>query len=203
MKDLICTILCCLLLCALPAKAQEAVVYDDTWLNQRYDWVVYLNAKSVARFLDYPSSSLNPIVNVEVNCRMTPRITRNTSNDQTHYEDLWYHESQPIGCRRFCKLPFKEGLQGAICVSSTEDSFNNPAPIANAIVRLLLDVYANTDMLVVVLAPPSQESAICDQLGQFKFYRTKDFEFKDTGVQFMVSSGNIKDRTYMIYDPKR
>jgi hypothetical protein len=204
-QNLICGLLICALTWGVPARAQESLIYgSDAWLDQRYDWVFYLNPKALPNYLNYPTSGLSPIVNMEVNYRIAPRLNQGNSNNQVHYEDLWYHDARAVGCRKYCKLPFKNEWQGAICVPATADATNHPGAIANAIIRLLLDVNLIKCTLVVVLAPPGQESVICDQLGQFKFFRTDDMSLDNSSsIHLLVSSGDIKDRTFLLYAPKK
>jgi hypothetical protein len=203
LRTVICALLACILSCGTPVCAEQNLNFtDDSWINARYDWAIYLNPKSLPNFLNYPTSNLNPAVNVSVSYRVASRF-HPRSLQQVHYEDLWYHGAQPIGCRMFSKLEIGPGWQGAIVIPPSSDANSNPGALANAIVRLLLDVNLKKCNLVVVFADPQVERQICDQLGQFKFFRTDDDSIASAGtLRFFVSSGDIRDRIFLVYEPR-
>jgi hypothetical protein len=203
---MICGLIGGLLACPLPVLADQKLNYtSDAWLDARYDWVAYLSPNTLSNYLNYPTSGLHPIVNVAVNYRVSPRFSKAEASKQVHYEDLWYHTAQPIGCRKFGKLAIGPGWQGAIVVPDTNDAASNPGAIANTIVRLLLDVNLAKCTLVLVFAPPQLEQQICDQLGQFNFFRTTDdsLGISNVAIGLCISSGDIRDRTFLVFQAKK
>ncbi|MFN8553636.1 MAG: hypothetical protein U0103_19360 [Candidatus Obscuribacterales bacterium] len=137
-------------------------------------------------------------VKYRVAARFNPK-----SLEQMHYEDLWYHGATPIGCRMFSKLEIGPGWQGAI-VAHHRMMQTRVGAIANAIARLLLDVNLKKCTLVVVFAEPQLERQICDQLSLFKFYKTNDDALESPGtLRFFLSSGDIKDRTFLVYGSQK
>jgi len=207
LRSLLCALVSavtCTLLCGKSAFAEQSLNFvDDGWISSRYDWAIYLYPKSIPNFLNYPTSGLSPGVNMIVNYRVAARFNPK-SLEQMHYEDLWYHGATPIGCRMFSKLEIGPGWQGAIVVPPSDDANKNAGAIANAIARLLLDVNLKKCTLVVVFAEPQLERQICDQLGLFKFYKTNDDALESPGtLRFFLSSGDIKDRTFLVYAPQK
>lgn len=198
------SVLACNAIFANAAFAEQSFSFvDDNWISSRYDWAIYLYPKSLPNFLNYPTSGLSPGLNLIVNYKVAARF-HPRSLEQIHYEDLWYHGATPIGCRMISKLEIGPGWQGAIVVPPSEEANRSAGAIANAIARLLLDVNLKKCTLVVVFAEPQLERQICDQLGLFRFHRTDDDALESPGtLRFFVSSGDIKDRTFMVYSPQR
>lgn len=189
--------------CAVICCAEQAPLYSDAWLDQRYDWVLYLELNTMKGYLNYPSSQLWPMVSVKVSYRVNPRLAAaGTPNKAVPYEELWYHEGRPIGCRRYTTLPIKKGWQGAVCISPTPDAAVQSPALANSIVRLLLDVSLINNVLTVVLVPPQTTSLISNDLGRFKFFPTKDNSLNGASlIHLFVSSGDPTDRLFLVYRP--
>ncbi|HEY9676800.1 MAG TPA: hypothetical protein V6C76_02275 [Drouetiella sp.] len=207
LKSIICAVVALApICCANAAQAEPTLNFtSDKWLDSRYDWVVYLTEKELANFLKYPTCSLYPVTKVEVSYRVAPRL-QPKKNELTHYEDLLYHVATPIGSRSFSKLSLSKGWQGAIVIRPASENAptTNTAALANAIVRLLLDVSLAKCSLTVVFAEPQIEQQVCDQLGQFRFFRTHDDSIDSPGtLRFVMSSGDIRDRTFVVYSPQK
>ncbi|HEY9714270.1 MAG TPA: hypothetical protein V6C72_12445, partial [Chroococcales cyanobacterium] len=76
----------------------------------------------------------------------------------------------PIGCRRFNPLNIQSGEQGCIYFKQTKDIQNCSCSVANAIVRLLLDIGLQSAMLSAAIVPSGIFSQTVDNFGVFKFY---------------------------------
>lgn len=186
-----------------PAGAEQKFKYSsDDWLDARYDWVIYLTPTRLEKYLSYPTSGIHPIDDVLVSYRVAPKFKTEILR-QTRYESLWYHGAQAIGRRQYAPLKLDPGWQGAIVIPDTADAYANPGALANAIIRLLLDVNLKKCSLTVVFASPSLGQQICDQIGQFRFLRTDDDSVASPGtLRFFVSSADIRDRTFLVYKPQ-
>jgi len=181
--------------------AQQSGIFSNKWLDQRFDWVIYLEPKELEHYLVYPSSGLGPVTDVRMTYRVNPRLAANHVDSTLHYEDLWYHEGRPVGCRRFGKLNIQSGWQGAICISDADSGHQNTPAEANAIVRLILEINLLNCNVTAVLVPSSMVSPLCDAMGQFQFFRTDGSAPPGPSrLEVLVCSG-LSDRNFMVYKP--
>jgi hypothetical protein len=154
---------------------------DDT-MNQRYDWVITADTTPMKNFLGYPGSGLHPVSKIKVNYRLTPRFGRErASYDPVAYEELWYHECKPIGCRKMHQLGLDAGQQGVIYFRPAKEVGDNHCAVANAIVRLILDACLKQAMVGGVFVPAEIFDQVKSDLGQFNFF---PYEIQpDTGIR--------------------
>ncbi len=101
--------------------------------------------------------------------RQTPRLNKDRVSKVVAFEELWYHECQAIGCRRYAELGLTPGEQGAIRVIPSSDAINSTCAIANAITRLMLDVGLMRCSLAAVYVPADAIDGVTNDLGKFNF----------------------------------
>jgi len=200
-----------LLICALltgsyglgcTVSAEQPAIYSHRWLDQRYDWAIFLEPRLLKDYLKYDGSRLTPVTSVKISYRVNPRLAVGKVDSVIAYEDLWYHEHIPIGCHRYGKLGLKQSWQGSICVLTDSDGRWSSPALANAIVRLMLDVGLTDCITVFVFVPPSMITSICSDLGRFGFLPTTDTSLStESVVHLVVSSGDPNDRVFLIYKP--
>ena len=78
----------------------------------------------------------------------------------------------------------------------------NVDALANASVRLLLDVALKQGVTLWILVPPSMVQTMCSALGRFGFFQSsEDMLSAPNGVFVIVSSGVEKDRQFLRYHP--
>lgn len=152
---------------------------EDT-MNKRYDWVITADTTSMKDFLKYPGSGLHPVSKIKINYRLTPRFGRERSSETVSYEELWYHECKPIGCRKIHQLGLEAGEQGVIYFRPAKDVSSNHCAVANAAVRLILDAGLRRAMVGGVYIPAEIFDQVKSDLGQFNFF---PYEIQpDTGI---------------------
>lgn len=171
-------------LCLSPCSSLDDLEvddYSDDTLNKRFDWVITADTTTLKNYLNYQSSGLHPLSKVKVSYRLTPRFNRQRlSFDPVWYEDLWYHECKPVGCRKVHVLGLDSGQQGAIYFRNSKEAVLNHCAIANTTVRLLLDTGLKQAMLSSVIVPLECFDKVSSDLGQFNFF---PYEIKpDTGI---------------------
>ncbi len=155
--------------------------YSDDTMNQRYDWVITADTMPLKNYLKYPTSGLYPLDKVRVTYRMSRRLGRERSDQTVQYEELWYHECKPIGCRKWHSLDIESGEQGVIHFRTSSHVYDHHCAIANTIIRLMLDVCLQYSMLSTVVIPMETFDAVVSDLGQFNFF---PYQIKpDTGVR--------------------
>jgi|688.fasta_scaffold162928_1 hypothetical protein len=145
--------------------------FSDDTMNKRYDWVIIADTTPMKKFLDFPSSGLNPVTKIKVNYRLTPRFGRERSSyAPVAYEELWYHECKPIGCRKTHSLDIDWGQQGVLHFRPGREIGNSHCAVANAIVRLMLDCGLRQAMVSGVYVPVEIFEQVKSDLGQFNFF---------------------------------
>lgn len=145
--------------------------YSDDVMNQRYDWVITCDTTPLKNYLNYPTSGLHPVSKVVVHYRLTPRFGRQrASYDPVFYEELWYHDCKPIGCRKVSQLNIENGQQGVIHFRPFKDMYSSHCAVANAAIRLLLDTSLKKAMLSCIIVPDEIFANVQSDLGQFGFF---------------------------------
>ena len=151
------------------------VPYSEEWFNRQYDWILYVNADTLKDFLKYPSSSMNPITRLMVDLRFAPRprvLKADLPLDRMKYEDLWFQkDGRPVGFKRYTNLLLLENEQGCIYVKPDPLVGDNVVAFTNAVVRLVLEVYARKSILANIIVPKDQFEAFASALGLYHFFK--------------------------------
>jgi hypothetical protein len=119
----------------------QSTAEDDMWS----DWQMTISASSLQQYLDYPGSSLHNVSDMKIAWAQPAGKASNP------YEDLWYSESTPIGCKRWQALGITPGTGGVVRILNT-----NPAEsgaVANAVLRICLDLALTKCMLKYIVVP--------------------------------------------------
>src|SRR5262249_16720335 len=159
-----------------PARAVNPEQFDissDAEMDRRFDWTITVKTSIDNAALNYPTSTLKPMSKLSAEYRLTPRLNSDGLAHPMPYEDLYYHEGKPIGCRLFNRLNIPQNYQGAIRIVPSKDASESTAAIANAISRLCLDVGVRKAVLTVVFVPANIFNDVKDSLTQFGFWQTE------------------------------
>jgi hypothetical protein len=116
-------------------------VNDDKQIDLYFDFSMDILVKN-SNYLSYPGSTLKPLTQILVTYRLNPLRFKKIPNSGQHlfYEEIWYHIEQVVGSHRQNNLDIPLGSQGIIRVLFSEGLPNNDKAVADAIVRLLLDL---------------------------------------------------------------
>jgi hypothetical protein len=142
----------------LPPQMVDLSLYDD---------VIELNCQEQKKYLTFSGSQLTPVSKVKVSYRL------DTKHDKlaplVQYEDLWYHNSVPIGCKKSEAFAIKKRDQVAILVKN--DRLNNAeiGGIAGALVALRLELSINRNLMAVVRIPNEVLDPLIDELRKQNF----------------------------------
>jgi hypothetical protein len=144
MRKDICTAVLILLLIAFPSQSRAAGntfdVNSDAQIDLRYDYSLDIIINN-SNYLSYPNSTLKPLTQLQITYRINPRFkTIPNAGQHLPYEELWYHIDQVVGSRRLSALNIPASLQGVIRVVPSSIDSSNDKPVANAILRLFLDL---------------------------------------------------------------
>jgi len=142
--------------------------FSDSYMALRYDYFFSVKANELKQFMNYPRSTLYPITRLAVTCTYMPRNQPEMATKNQPYEDLWYLEGAPVGCRRIAPLKIAPGSKGAIMLLPG----NNLAAHAeaDAIIRLMLDSALLRSLCDVVVVPREAFEAIFSAFSSFGFY---------------------------------
>jgi hypothetical protein len=190
-----------LLMFSLPAETQSNL-YDKSSLDQRFDFVIEVQTQILQNYMNYTGSTLYPITQLRVTYRETPRSTGSQAGTTVQYEDLWYHNCQAIGCRRYNLFQIKPGEQGCIHFLTSSDTSGAGCSIANATTRLFLDIGLNNSALASVVVPVDAVNSVISQFEQFNFHAfvpKPDAGVKAT-LNLFVCSEPVGVKKYLYYN---
>ncbi|MBI4533030.1 MAG: hypothetical protein HY711_03705 [Candidatus Melainabacteria bacterium] len=156
--------------CPLVVQAQSQSVRE-------YEWIIEIQTEELPQFLNYPGSTLKPMVKATISySQTTPAGLSVIPNKAIRYEDFYYKACTPLGCKRLRTFGIPPGDGTAIRLKhklSPGSSWEACAG-ANAIVRILLDAYLNGNPVATVLVPASSFSMVVQELHRENFYAAAD-----------------------------
>ena len=179
----------------LPVSAAGQLYLTEDEVAERSDWVMVIESTRLPNYLKYPGSRLNPITQVRVsylNCldKIPARPVL--------YEDFWYHDGQPIGCRRYSLLTIKPvDRRGTIFVKPGKDISANTAAVANAIVRLTVDLNVNAVSAAAVIVPEELHRQLVSDFSACGFWK-RDVRAGGQVTIRLVSNPRVFDE-YLYY----
>lgn len=157
--------------CWLQARADEL---EFPTIETRFiiglNWLITLNTTTMDQMLNYPGSLIHPITQVRV-VYFTFDGRKQTWSRGKIYEDLWFSNGRPVGCRRYTRLPFQYGSYGAIHVAHTRDCATQTRALDDTIVRLFVDLALNNSVISSVVLPLEICDNAASDLGSFNFYQ--------------------------------
>jgi len=179
----------------VPASAAGQLYLTEEEVSERSDWVMVLDVTRLPNYLKYPGSKLCPITQVRVsylNCldKLPARPVL--------YEDLWYHDAQPIGCRRYSLITIKQfDRRGTIFLKPGKDASANTAAVANAIVRLSVDLNVHDVSAAAVLVPEEVHRQLVSDFSGFGFFKRPVQSGAQVSIR-LVSNPRVFDE-YLYY----
>jgi hypothetical protein len=143
-----------------PCFAQEP---DGGYAPDKWqDWQLTLTPKTYDHYLDYPTSSIHSMVKVSAGYLQPPNTV------PTAYEDFYYTSDRVIGSKLKGELGITPGTAGIIKVVSANP--NESYAVANAVLRIYLDLFLNKCMLKYVLVPGASLTGIKTALCMQRFH---------------------------------
>lgn len=136
-----------------------------------YNWTIDLETEPVQGYLNFAGSRLNSPVRVRV---YYYKGAEAESEDRIHFEDLYYQDSQIIGCRRAHPLGLKPGEPIAIRVKHKKTATAGETRAASdAIVRIVVDAYAGQNLTNAVFVPDDTFNDIIRGMSRLNFVPAK------------------------------
>lgn len=179
----------------LPVSATGQLYLTEAEVAERSDWVMVIDATRLPDYLRYPGSKLWPITQVRVsylNC------LNKIPARPVLYEDFWYHDGQPIGCRRYSLMTIKPiDRRGTIFVKPGKDVSANTPAVANAIVRLTVDLNVRDVSAAAVIVPEDLHRQLVSDFGAFGFIKRAVQSGAQVSIR-LVSNPRVFDE-YLYY----
>lgn len=157
-----------------------------------YDHLFEVTTEEYKDFISYPSSGLQSVVKVSVSFQTWDE------RKPFDYEDYWYANQRPIGCRRHKTLSWPGGKMVLIYVRHKN---KNPSETeidasANVIARLLVLISVKDEFLHHVVVPASSLESIAEALRQYHFIQGPLYVDGDKNTP-MYANHNI----YLVSEP--
>jgi hypothetical protein len=150
----------------------QVIPWTDAWVDRQYDWIFYFNLDRNDRYLKYPGSSYPGITRVFIDYRLCPRPrNKSMSLDRTKFQDLWYHDEQAVGCRRYNDIIMPNQEQGCLYIPPDPLVQSSVKSLTNAVIRTVLELYARKAIITAICVPKDQFDAFVSALGQMNFFR--------------------------------
>lgn len=158
-------------LVAAPALAEFSPNLLDAYLEREFDWAMYVDIRNLDHYLKYKGSRLHPLTRGRVyfNSYIHPRRPGVSTQQSQVYQDLWYHQGQPLGLRRRSALNIEKGTTGTIVISQYADENGQAKCAANAIVRLLVELQLKDIVVGTVIVPQDKYKDIVGALEHYGF----------------------------------
>lgn len=137
-------------------------------LGRAHDYVFVIETEPEPALFEFPGSRIGPVVKASVSYYRPDR----PDLDRVEYEKIYYHEWQPIGCRRLRELDFPNG--GNVCIEVRHKrGFASNAELgasADAILRMFIDIFAKRTSASAIIVPDDSMDGICEEMNRWKFY---------------------------------
>lgn len=163
----------CLTFCSAPVIADRIIPFSDDWFNRQYDWTIYMSLSPMDQYLKYPGSSMTPIMRVPIEYRYSPNrnFRKSYPLERQRYEEIWYHSGKAVGLRRYNNLNLSMEEQGAVYITPNPKNGQYIPELTNALVRLVLDIYAKRTILATIVVPQEYFENFANTLAQYNFFK--------------------------------
>jgi hypothetical protein len=147
----------------------------DNYLESQFDWAMLIDQHNMNDHFTYEGSRLNPLTKVRVKVRSFNK-SKNGINDSPAqvYEELWYHQRKPLGLHRLTQLSMPPVDSNGAVIIRKADKQSSPGerafPLANTLVRLLIELQVKQIVVSVVLIPAEDYAGIAGALETYHFF---------------------------------
>jgi hypothetical protein len=160
--------------------------------------LVYINAKEIKDYLNFPSSPIKQMVRVNITYRQT---TGDGHGEECAYEDLWYQEPHAVGLRRY--RDFDLHPRDSIYIYTQASSPAEIAALANTLTRILLDASLNRNSIIGIEVPAGSLWPLTDRLETENFYRPGRYSGRPQVYVTMPLISDEGKKIMVVYFPQR
>ncbi len=161
------------IVCCIPVAADRIIPFSDDWFNRQYDWTIYLSLSPMDKYLKYLGSQMNPVMRIPIEYRYSPNrnFRKSYPLERQKYEEIWYHDGKAVGLKRYAHLMLSSDEQGALYITQNPKNGENIRELTNAMVRLVLDIYARRTILATIVVPQEYFENFASALTQYNFFK--------------------------------
>jgi hypothetical protein len=184
--------------CASKGEIKPDLV--DDYLQNNFDWAMYIDVREVPNYLNYKGSHLRPVTRARVYLKTFPRGEQpaQTKLPANLYEDLWYHKGKSLGLRRHGALKLGKGSVGAIILGLSDDRADTSLSAANALLHGLVDLQVKQVPASCVIVPDDKYDGIVNALAHYNFRPRMNVEEGEQMSVHLRSAGGGKDDYYFL-----
>lgn len=148
------------------------IATGNTEVNCKSKWTVTLETREIRDKFIFKGSNLRNLVKVDV--KYAPQEGAATARK---YEDIWLKEGKPLGLERYEPLSIPGDDDVTICVAPSSCRSNNEQQAAaDCILRVLLDLYKNGNVVPKIVVPCNAFDGIASNLENHDFSRSHSYQ---------------------------
>lgn len=159
--------------CCIPVGADRIIPFSDDWFNRQNDWTIYVGLSPMDKYLKYRGSEMTPVMRIPIEYRYSPNrnFRKSYPLERQKYEEIWYHDGKAVGLKRYTQLMLSSDEQGALYITPNPKNGENIRELTNAMVRLVLDIYARRTILATIVVPQEYFENFAGELAQYNFFK--------------------------------
>lgn len=169
------------------AATYTAPVHAITRLESTSKWIVTMQAETELGKFEYADSSLRNLIKVKIGYFAT---TAGDGSKTSKYEIFWMKEGKPLALERYCKLAIPANDDVAIRIDEHKAmDYSEQSSVADAILRVLLDLYANGNIVTRIIVPSGSIAGISAALQGHNFTTTRPTQATKLAVFLQTEDG--------------
>lgn len=166
----------------------------------KFDDVIELDCEEKSDYLNFAGAQMKPVVRVRVFCKCGTK--QNQYATEVKYQDMWFKNSSPIGCKHFITLPLKERGRIGIFLKNP-DTLNDAeiAACAAALVKLRLEATLNKNIIDTVRIPSYMYERMKLELQKQNFFSYREHGTRITTLIAIPLETDVGKREVMCFIP--
>lgn len=166
----------------------------------KFDDVIELECKQQPSFANFAGAQLKPVVRVRAFCKCDTR--HNQFAPATKYQDLWFKNGAPLGCKHFTTLPIKQRARIGIFLKDP-DTLNDAeiAAFASTLVKLRLEATLNKNIISTIRIPSYMYERIKLELHKQNFFSYRENSLNVTTLIPLPLETEVGKREVMCFIP--
>lgn len=185
-----------ILLFALATQSSRAAdapaLMTEEELLTRTNWVMDVTCTKVRNYMDFPPYKFYPVTQMRITFI---KCSGREPEAPVPYEDLWYHDGQPIGLKRYSTLQLNRYQPGTIFVNASPEVSANTIALANTIIRLSVDTVASGSEASVVVPEELHRQLITD-FGTYGFRKRSPRSGQQASIRLVANPRVFDDTLY-------
>lgn len=164
-----------LILIKSTAVAEVHPGLDDSFIKGNYSWAIYVDQNEIDHVMNYTCSHLHPLTQVRLSFKKyNPSDSENNSPRSGTYEELWYFRGNPVGSKRHIQLQLPQQRTGVVVVRQIGSNQEQSRAVANAVLRILVDLQIRDLSPSYILVPDNHYEAIISGIQHYRFVKLTD-----------------------------